>query len=220
MTGKEIVQVLRCCAEGECKDCVMHEDKQRCQENLLDKAAEAIERLTDENAKAEAERDALLEIAKKGKDCETCKNRAVCVKPGTDVAHWCDRCEEKCRCYGCVGDNWEWRGISGMPVLPNEGGLSWAPGSLGAEGEQPKNEPLTLQELVELNGQPVWMGEPFNKWGRFEINSKNIQDITPEMKIRKGFMNVNGEIVEIPPVNFYRKPIKEMPAGDEQGEKA
>ena len=50
MTGKEIVQALRCCAEGECKDCAMHEDTQRCQENLLDKAAEAIERLTDENA--------------------------------------------------------------------------------------------------------------------------------------------------------------------------
>ena len=50
MTGKEIVQALRCCAEGECKDCAMHEDKQRCQENLLDKAAEAIERLTAENA--------------------------------------------------------------------------------------------------------------------------------------------------------------------------
>ena len=47
---KEIVQALRCCAEGECKDCAMHEDKQRCQENLLDKAAEAIERLTAENA--------------------------------------------------------------------------------------------------------------------------------------------------------------------------
>ena len=50
MTGKEIVQALRCCAEGECKDCAMHEDKQRCQENLLAKAAEAIERLTAENA--------------------------------------------------------------------------------------------------------------------------------------------------------------------------
>ena len=50
MTGKEIVQALRCCAEGECKDCAMHEDKQRCQENLLDKAAEAIELLTAENA--------------------------------------------------------------------------------------------------------------------------------------------------------------------------
>ena len=58
---KEIVQALRCCAEGECKDCAMHEDKQRCQENLLDKASEAIERLTAENAKAEAERDALRE---------------------------------------------------------------------------------------------------------------------------------------------------------------
>lgn len=50
MTEKEIVQALRCCAEGDCKDCAMHEDKQRCQENLLDKAAEAIERLTAENA--------------------------------------------------------------------------------------------------------------------------------------------------------------------------
>lgn len=50
MTAQEIVQALRCCAEGECKDCAMHEDKQRCQENLLDKAAEAIERLTAENA--------------------------------------------------------------------------------------------------------------------------------------------------------------------------
>ena len=49
MTGKEIVQALRCCAEGECKGCAMHEDTQRCQENLLGKAAEAIERLTAEN---------------------------------------------------------------------------------------------------------------------------------------------------------------------------
>lgn len=50
MTEKEIAQALRCCAEGECKGCAMHEDKQRCQENLLAKAAEAIERLTAENA--------------------------------------------------------------------------------------------------------------------------------------------------------------------------
>lgn len=93
MTDKSILQALRCCAEGECKDCAMHEDKKRCQENLLDKAADLIERLTAENvvlpdgqasvieslrkeiewkgmvialaqreqAKAEAERDALRE---------------------------------------------------------------------------------------------------------------------------------------------------------------
>ena len=50
MKETDIVQALRCCAEGECKDCAMHEDKQRCQENLLAKAAETIERLTAENA--------------------------------------------------------------------------------------------------------------------------------------------------------------------------
>lgn len=50
MTDNEIIQALRCCADGECKDCAMHEDTQRCQENLLAKAAEAIERLTAENA--------------------------------------------------------------------------------------------------------------------------------------------------------------------------
>ena len=64
---KEIVQALRCCAEGECKDCAMHEDKQRCQENLLDKAAEAIERLTAENAalreKVPLTEDAMINLA-------------------------------------------------------------------------------------------------------------------------------------------------------------
>ena len=67
MTDKEIVQALRCCAEGECKDCAMHEDKQRCQENLLDKAAEAIERLTAENAalreKVPLTEDAMINLA-------------------------------------------------------------------------------------------------------------------------------------------------------------
>ena len=71
------------------------------------------------------------------------------------------------------------------------------------------NEPLTLQELVELNGQPVWMGEPFNQWTTISIDQKYIQGITPGMKIRKGAMNVNGERVEIPPVDFYRYPPKE-----------
>ena len=82
MKETDIVQALRCCAEGECKDCAMHEDKQRCQENLLDKAADLIERLTADvadlrkelewkdmvialaqrkQAEAEAERDALRE---------------------------------------------------------------------------------------------------------------------------------------------------------------
>ena len=76
MTDQEIMQALRCCAEGECKDCAMHEDKQRCQENLLDKAAEAIERLAAENAALRekapqwirVEADRLRELAEADKD--------------------------------------------------------------------------------------------------------------------------------------------------------
>lgn len=96
MTDKEIIRALRCCAEGECKDCAMHEDKQRCQENLLDKAADLIERLTAENAdlrkeiewkdmvislaqrkqaEAEAERDAALADLADVRSCKTCKHR-------------------------------------------------------------------------------------------------------------------------------------------------
>jgi hypothetical protein len=116
MTDKEIIQALRLCGkiDSNCRECKLW-GEDRCVEHLAGAAADLIERLTAENAKVEAERDALLEIAKNGKDCDTCKNCAVCVKPGTDVAHWCDRCEEKCRCYGCGGDHWEWRGLPEEP---------------------------------------------------------------------------------------------------------
>lgn len=40
MTKDEIVIALRCCAEGECHGCTIHNDKQRCQERVLDAAAD------------------------------------------------------------------------------------------------------------------------------------------------------------------------------------
>lgn len=43
MTRDEIVTALRCCAEGECHGCTIHNDKQRCQERVLDAAADLIE---------------------------------------------------------------------------------------------------------------------------------------------------------------------------------
>lgn len=106
MTGKEIVQALRCCAEGEGKDCAMHEDKQRCQENLLDKAAEAIELLTAENA-------ALLGYVKLFAGCDMCRHSNYCK---TDCPR--DECEQdvkgNCYCKDCErGSNWEWRGLPG-----------------------------------------------------------------------------------------------------------
>lgn len=142
MTNEELIQALRLCScetsTRNCPTCPLSGNDD-CVTDALRGAADIIERLTAENAdlgkeierkdmviaiaqrkqaKAEDERDALLEIAKKGKDCETCKHCAVCVQPGTDVAHWCDRCVAKCRCYGCGGEHWEWRGL---PETPEEG---------------------------------------------------------------------------------------------------
>ena len=131
MKYEEIIQALRCCAEGECKGCAMHEDKQRCQENLLDKAAEAIERLTAENAalrkeiewkdmvialaqrkqaEAEAERDAALADLADARSCKTCKYAC-------DTRD-CSSCKSKtCKCRECHLDKnaWEWRGLPGEP---------------------------------------------------------------------------------------------------------
>ena len=70
MTYTETIESLRCCfGFGTCSECkvksMMKEDplpcKLGCKEQLGLYAAELIERLTAENAKAEAERDALLE---------------------------------------------------------------------------------------------------------------------------------------------------------------
>lgn len=124
----EILSALRhCTSDLGCDICPMRagiEQRAFCVATLLQESKTAITDLLAgidaakrRCAQAQTERDALLEIAKNGKDCDTCKNSAVCVKPGTDVAHWCDRCEEKCRCYGCGGDHWEWRGL---PEAPEE----------------------------------------------------------------------------------------------------
>lgn len=46
MTDQELIQALRCCAEGECKGCAVYADKQSCQENILARAADRLEKLS------------------------------------------------------------------------------------------------------------------------------------------------------------------------------
>jgi hypothetical protein len=41
---EELVKALRCCEDGDCWCCRLHNDAQRCQETLLGSAAELIER--------------------------------------------------------------------------------------------------------------------------------------------------------------------------------
>lgn len=78
MTRDEIVTALRCCAEGECHGCTLHNDTQRCQERVLDAAADLIEnqqrhiealmKANDSLKDAIARRDRHIEILKKQVD--------------------------------------------------------------------------------------------------------------------------------------------------------
>ena len=152
MTGKEIVQALRCRARHEkatnegCKKCPywatenLEEWQKLCGwasckvYQIISDAADAIERLTAENAdlrkelewkdmvialalrkqaEAEAERDAALADLADARSCKTCKYAC-------DTRD-CSSCKSKtCKCRECHLDKnaWEWRGL---PEAPEEG---------------------------------------------------------------------------------------------------
>ena len=113
MTNKEIVQALRYCSDPDYIDCTAckyfcYGD---CLKRLVADAADLIERLTTENAKAEAERDAALADLADARSCKTCKYAC-------DTRD-CSSCKSKtCKCRECHLDKnaWEWRGA------PEEGG--------------------------------------------------------------------------------------------------
>lgn len=76
MTDKEIIQALRCCEKEVCADgglCPLFSDAD-CIVHLREAAIDLIERLTAENAKAEAERDAALADLADVRSCKTCKD--------------------------------------------------------------------------------------------------------------------------------------------------
>ena len=124
MTSEEIVQALRQCAKSDCSSCGMcpiFPDRE-CVEHLAAAAASLIERLTAENAKAEAERDALIEQIKERHDCLDCKHNDFCEYDGADdaIVFDCMNCvQEGCPCAECCDSSrWEWRGL---PEAPEEG---------------------------------------------------------------------------------------------------
>lgn len=112
MTPAEIVKSLRCCAEiGECEKCPIDAEAtwDDCRKRDVE-AADMIERLTAENAKAEAERDAALADLADARSCKTCKYAC-------DTRD-CSSCKSKtCKCRECHLDKnaWEWRGLPEAP---------------------------------------------------------------------------------------------------------
>ena len=106
---KEIVQALRCCASGESEEECPFTEKYGC-DGCPKVSADLIERLTAENAKAEAERDAALADLADARSCKTCKYAC-------DTRD-CSNCKSKtCKCRECHLDKnaWEWRGLPEAP---------------------------------------------------------------------------------------------------------
>lgn len=139
MTEKEIVQALRGCASGEAEDCPFTAVA-GC-DGCPKVSADLIERLTAENAdlrkeiewkdmvialaqkeqaKAEAERNALLPYAKEY-GCETCKNEKACfVQTREGVTVSCVKCPvpDTCPCSQCKDcGKWDWRGLPEAPEV-------------------------------------------------------------------------------------------------------
>ena len=116
MTDQEIVQTMRLClnTEGDCRTCNLLNVEQ-CVKHLVGAATDLIERLTAENAKAEAERDALIEQIIERHDCLDCKHNDFCEFDGADdaIVFDCMNCvQEECPCAGCCDSSrWEWRGL-------------------------------------------------------------------------------------------------------------
>ena len=116
MTNKELIQALRCGEDANGTPCPEPgEGEIVCYDPLKLAAADLIERLTAENAKAEAERDAAIADLKISAGCASCKYHC------SDITFCCD-CNKKqnCKCMSCrLGlMNWEWRGL---PETPEEG---------------------------------------------------------------------------------------------------
>ena len=74
-----------------------------------------------EQAKAEAERDALIEQIKERHDCLDCKHNDFCEFDGADdaIVFDCMNCvQEGCPCAGCFDSSrWEWRGLQKAPEV-------------------------------------------------------------------------------------------------------
>ena len=147
MTDKEIIQAQRICFRdlddgAACPNCPLY-GNENCLAEVMGGAADLLERLSGasadlrkeiewkdkvialaqrKQAKAEAERDALIEQIKERHDCLDCKHNDFCEFDGADgdIIFDCMNCmKEGCPCNECCDSSrWEWRGL---PEAPEEG---------------------------------------------------------------------------------------------------
>ena len=71
-----------------------------------------------EQAKAEAERNALIEQIKERLDCRDCKHNDFCDFDSYTVLDCMNCVQEGCPCAGCFDSSrWEWRGLPEAPEV-------------------------------------------------------------------------------------------------------
>ena len=144
MTDKEIIQAQRICFRdlddgAACPNCPLY-GNENCLAEVMGGAADLLEWLSGasadlrkeiewkdkvialaqrKQAKAEAERDALIEQIKERHDCLDCKHNDFCEFDGADgdIIFDCMNCmKEGCPCNECCDSSrWEWRGLPEAP---------------------------------------------------------------------------------------------------------
>ena len=141
MTDKEIIRAQRICFRdlddgAACPNCPLY-GNENCLAEVMGGAADLLEWLSGasadlrkeiewkdkvialaqrKQAKAEAERDALIEQIKERHDCLDCKHNDSCEYDGAIVSGCMNCVQEGCPCAGCCDcSRWEWRGLPEAP---------------------------------------------------------------------------------------------------------
>lgn len=65
-------------------------------------------------------------------------------------------------------------------------------------------EPLTLQKLAKMDGQPVWVGEPINSWRKVCVHADVQKEDLAGKKILRAQMMVDGKLVDVPNAPVYQ----------------
>lgn len=131
--------------------------------DTLDSANQTNASLAKKALQIQAERDAAIKDCSGW--CETCAFVHDCAKHdnndvGPAVWHW--NCED-----------WQWRGM-----------IDTAIEALHAQEEAEKNEPLTLSELLQMGGEPVWIDDfTWKKAGLWGLVSRFRQQSTGKLYV-------------------------------------
>ena len=151
-------------------------------------------------------------------ECPICKKKAVLVGVHDDEGNYHGL-------MGCEYENAPWSGLSyalhhegwgDCPLCTDDaestmGGMLFATAEEAISALSPPNEPLTLEELREMDGEPAWWDDGDGScWGIISVDSAGMWGGIPFFRGR--WKEVNFEYnIEDRKMKIYRRP----PEGEE-----